>query len=87
MQERNKHLTVVTCMESGHEGLYVNGDLVTQDSTIYACDIAEHAGDGPVNFSHVAVEMQADSYPDKFEQCMLWIPKDETKEGATCNQH
>jgi hypothetical protein len=71
-----KHLVVVTCEESGHQGLYVNGTLVDQDSTIYACDIAEHSKDGPIDFSHVTVVMpkDVDTYPEKFEACMLWIP-------------
>jgi hypothetical protein len=73
-----KHLIVVTCEESGFQGLYSDGVLVDQDDIIYACDIAEHSKDGPVDFSHVLVVMPEGEtrYPEQFEQCMLWIPKE-----------
>ena len=74
-----KHVIVVTCEDSGFQGLYVDGVLECQDDTIYACDIAEHATDGPIDFSHVLVVMPEDakSYPERFEQCMPWISKSE----------
>jgi len=73
-----KHLVVVTCENSGFQGLYVDGDLVDQDDTIYAGDIAEHTNDGPVDFSHVKVVMPegSDGYPKQFDQCMLWVLKE-----------
>ena len=72
-----KHLIVVTCEDSGLQGLYADGILVDQDDTIYACDIAKHTNDGPVDFSHVLVVMPdgEDSYPEQFEQCLLWSLK------------
>lgn len=69
-----RHLIVVTCSDSGHEALYVNGTLRHQDETIYATDIAEWAKDGPIQFSHMVLRMPdyVDDFPEQFEQCLLW---------------
>lgn len=73
-----KKLTVVTCFDSGYEALYVDGVLVNQDESIYACDIVEHAADGPVEFVHVIAVMpvSATRYPKTLEQCMEWVPQE-----------
>ena len=71
-----KHV-VVTDDDSGYQALYVTGDRVDQGDTIYAGDIAGVInGYELIQFSHVIVEMPkgADSFPEKFEQCMLWSP-------------
>lgn len=78
MTEKNvKHVIVVTDDTHGNQALYVDGTLAMQDDTIYSCDIAEHAGNGLVDFSHVICEMPEDveEFPEQFEQVMLWIPK------------
>jgi hypothetical protein len=73
------HVIVVTDSETGHQGLYVGGDLKDQDDTIYACDIARVTWGMTIQFSHISVRMpeDVDSYPEKFEQCMLWNPAEE----------
>jgi hypothetical protein len=70
------HVIIVTDADSGHEALYVGGDLKEQDVTIYGCEIARHVQGLTIQFSHVSVRMPVDvhSYPEKFEQCMLWKP-------------
>jgi hypothetical protein len=75
-----KHIIVVTDQD-GNQALYLNGDLQVSDNTIYACDIAEHAGREPINFSHVNVELPeaqlCNDWPDKFEELMKYVlPKE-----------
>lgn len=79
-----KHLVVVTCEDSGSQALYVNGSCVFQDDTVYACDIAEHSGDCLVLFSHETVVMpgDADKFPERLDQCMLWSQAGEDKQGS-----
>lgn len=70
------HVVVVTDEESGHQGLYVGGDLADQEDTLYACDIAAAIGDKVVQFSHVVVNMpeKVVEFPKTFDECMLWKP-------------
>lgn len=69
------HVIVVTDV-SGHQALYVGGELKESDETIYACDIAAATEGMTIQFSHLTVEMPESevSFPDTFEKCMLWNP-------------
>lgn len=69
------HVVVLTDVDSGFQALYVGGDLKAADDTIYACDIAEAAGDKDINFSHVRVNMPdgVNRYPERIENALLWI--------------
>lgn len=75
------HIVVVTDEESGHQALYVGGELIEQDTTIYACDITRAADGKTVRFSHIVVNMPEDAigYPSVFDECMLWNPVMEVK--------
>lgn len=65
---------VVTDMDSGYEGLYVDGVLVLQDETIYAAEIGQVVGDGLVEFSHQLVALPRDEpgYPKELKKCLEW---------------
>ncbi len=54
-QQPTKEIVVVTD-ESGFEAMYVNGDLVQSDETIFASDIAWYAGPGAVVLRHESIE-------------------------------
>jgi hypothetical protein len=70
-QPETKTVTVVTETD-GQEALYVDGILKMHDETIYASDIAEYAGDGPILFRHVHVDYSTDAWtwPDKLEDLL-----------------
>lgn len=70
------HVVAVIDEESGHEALYVDGDLRDQDLTIYACDIARAAEGKVIQFSQIRVNLPEDQvgFPQEFEKCMLWNP-------------
>jgi hypothetical protein len=72
------HVIVCTDVDSGFQGLYVGGERVDQDYTIYACDIATATKGIVCTFSHVIVNMPEgrDEYPKLFDECMLWIASD-----------
>lgn len=38
--------------------------------TIYACDIAEAAGDQPVMFAHTQIEFSHEKWPDTLEAAL-----------------
>lgn len=70
------HVIAVIDEESGHEALYVDGELFEQDSTIYACDIAKAAKGKVIQFSQVRLNLPESEvgFPSQFEKCMLWNP-------------
>ena len=72
------HVVAVIDDRTGHEAIYVGGDLFDQGSTIYACDIAMAAKGKVIQFSQIRVEMPASQiwFPQQLEQCMLWKPVD-----------
>ena len=69
--------TVVTDSDSVYEGLYVDGELIDQDTTIYACDIAAATSGKMIRFAHVVVDMPegAAEYPQTLAECLLWKQK------------
>ena len=69
-----KLVTVVTDEQSGHQGLYIDGRLVDQDSTIYPCDIARACEGSLIALSHIVVSMpeNADRFPEGFAECANW---------------
>lgn len=69
------HVVLVIDEESGHEAIYVGGDLSFQDTTIYACDIAEACGNQIVTVSLIAVRLPDNSigYPDHFEKLIPFL--------------
>lgn len=56
-----KEITVVI-NENADECLYINGKAweSTGETTVYATDIADAAGDEPILFRHVGVDWDAD---------------------------
>jgi hypothetical protein len=69
-----KHVIVATCTRGGDEAIYVGGQLKLKDSTVYACDIAEHTKDGPINFSHVLISLpDEEEFPELFDECLKWV--------------
>ena len=80
MSERETvRLVVLTDQESLFQALYAGGELHTAEDTIYASDI-EHAAKGRLmeltcldfNFPE-----GVDKMPDRFEDVMPWISKDQ----------
>lgn len=61
MSEKPKVLTVLTEF-SGQEAIYVDGVLAFRDDTVYACDIVQQAGDGPVLIRHESCEFSGDHW-------------------------
>ena len=60
-----KNLTVVIDRDSSNECLYVDGKAWASkgETTVYATDIAEVAGDEPIVFRHIQVDCP-DDWPD-----------------------
>lgn len=78
-QAHPKHVVLVMDEESGHEAIYVGGDLFNQDTTIYAGDIAEACGDDTVNISRIIVRLPDNSvgYPEQLENLMPFLVENE----------
>ena len=74
---------LVVCVidqESGHEAVYVGGELKDQDTTIYGHDIARVASGLTVQLSHVTVDLPEEmQYPQKFEELVRYILVDEVE--------
>lgn len=65
---QHKTLTCITDTNSGDEAIYVDGVLKQTDVTIYACEIAEHAGTDPVLIRHEICELiDGLPWPEKLE--------------------
>ena len=60
---------VVAIDDDSNEALYIDGQLASADGpTVYACDIASHAHDRVIQFSHVSVGgLHADKWPESLE--------------------
>lgn len=73
-----KNVLVCTCDFSGYQELYVDGVLVRQDDTIYACDIAEHVIGVPAMVSNMSVIIPdgIDRYPERLDECRSWTNED-----------
>lgn len=71
------HVVVVTDEDCGDEAMYLSGKLVSNDSTIYASDVAaatEKAGGGPIEFSHVLINnFDGKKWPQEFEELTTYI--------------
>lgn len=66
-----KHIIVVID-EDSNEAMYVGGELQPTDGgTVYACDIANAAGDDAIQFSHVPISGVIERWPDRFERLVL----------------
>ena len=66
MTSTPKHVIIATGADTGEEAMHIDGDLVTSEETIYACDIAAAVGDGIIQLSHVLADWSED-WPDKYE--------------------
>ena len=67
MPTRTKKITVVTNAVYGTEAIYLNGKLEFEDDIVYACDICEVAGSGPVILKHEVCELESSSWPEILE--------------------
>lgn len=68
------HVVCVTDEETGHEAVYVGGDLMEQDATMYGCDIARLAQGMAIQLSHVSLRLpEQQEYPRRFEDCMKFV--------------
>lgn len=70
------HVILVLDDGSGHEAIYVGGELVYQGDTIYSGDIAKAVEGKTISLSQVVVDMPADvhEYPEHFDECISWVP-------------
>lgn len=74
------HVIGVLDESSGHEALYVGGDLKETDFTLHLCDVGRVAEGKAINFTFIVVEMlDGMEFPKQFEHLMQYI-KDETVE-------
>jgi hypothetical protein len=67
---------IVVQDEDVNEALYVGGELKCSDGTVYACDIAEFAGDRLIQFSLVNVEdydSQTEDWPEHFDALVPYL--------------
>lgn len=64
-----KKITVAIDTGSSNECLYVDGKAWKNrgESTVYACDIAEVAGNEPILFEHLMVDCPGD-WPTRLEK-------------------
>lgn len=62
------NLVVAMDDDSGNEAIYVDGKFRKFDTTIYACDIANVAGDNVIRFSHVIVTRSGQVWPECFDE-------------------
>lgn len=68
------HVVCVTDEDSGHEALYISGDLRFSDVTVYACDIARETDGMTIQLSHMTVGIPGkEEYPKRLEDCMKWL--------------
>ena len=72
--QKIKRVVVVTA-ESGDEAIYVDGVLVDHYCTIYACDIASAAGDGPIRFSHMLARPPGTEFPERLDDLKQFVVK------------
>ena len=76
-----EHCVLVLDEESGHEAIYIGGELIEHCFTIHCCDIATACAGKTVQISHVVVEMPANMpFPQQFEKLMPWMTLIETPE-------
>lgn len=66
-----KTLTIVID-EDSYECLYIDGKAWGSkgEMTVYACEIAEAAGDEPVLIRHVPIEWEHKEWPDTLEAAL-----------------
>lgn len=67
--------------EDENEALYVGGDFVHDEGTVYTCDIAaalEKIGNPPVHFSRVLLDLPEDfnAWPAKADSLTQYIAKE-----------
>jgi hypothetical protein len=68
------HVIAVLDEESGHEALYVGGDLKETDFTLHMCDVARETEGMVIEFSQVIVTMpEGKDFPRKFEHVVKYI--------------
>lgn len=68
------HVVCVTDEETGHEAVYVGGELREQDATIYGCDIARVTSGMTIQLSHVSLRLpEHQEYPSRFEDCLQFV--------------
>jgi len=71
------HVVAVIDEETGHEALYVGGELFLADATIYCCDVARAAAGKVIQFTQIQVSIPEDEhqfFPQQLDRCMLWKP-------------
>lgn len=61
-----KTVSVVTDL-NGREAIYIDGVLNRREDTIYAADISDAAGDGPILFEHLNCEFEGEesNWPER----------------------
>lgn len=81
------HVVCVTDEDSGHEALYIGGELRFSDNTVYACDIARETDGMVIELTHMSIGLPSDQeYPKQLGECLKWVrdegPEDPTDFGA-----
>jgi len=68
------HVVCVTDEETGYEAVYVGGDLMEHDLTMYGCDIARLTSGMIIQLSHVSLRLpDQQEYPRRFEDCLKFV--------------
>lgn len=70
-----KNVVCVVDDESGHEGVYVDGEIVIQDSTVYVGELCSHIGKGPILMDHWVVKLpeSMDMFPGELRDLMGFL--------------
>lgn len=73
-----KNVTIATDDKTAHQAIYVDGDLMTSDSSIYASEINNYVDStDAVRIESITVDLQGDSYPEQAsELVILWDVSD-----------
>jgi hypothetical protein len=71
------HVVCVTDEETGHEAVYIGGNLKDQHGVMYASDLARLTSGMTIQLSHVSLRLpEHQEYPCRFEDCSKFVTDD-----------